>query len=246
MLGSSDSISCTNTILNTIVAEELSLFADELEGSANFKKDLKALLVRTIKEHKQIIYNGNGYSDEWLKEAVEVRHLPNLVSTVDALPEYITPKSVALFEKFHVYTEAELRSRTEILLENYSKVINIEALTMIDMIKKQILPSVMRYTKDICDTGASKRSMGIADTVEKDLATKLSALTEGIYKETAVLESKVISAQGQPEGLEMARFYCDEVFTQMQTLRAIVDETETNVSEDIWPLIPYTKLLFSV
>lgn len=246
MLGSSDSISCTNTILNTIVAEELSLFADELEGSANFKKDLKALLVRTIKEHKQIIYNGNGYSEEWLKEAVEERHLPNLVSTVDALPEYITPKSVALFEKFHVYTEAELRSRTEILLENYSKVINIEALTMIDMIKKQILPAVMRYTKEICDTGASKRAMGIADTVEKDLATKLSALTEGIYKETAVLESKVISAQGQTEGLEMARFYCDEVFTQMQTLRAIVDETETNVSEEIWPLIPYTKLLFSV
>ncbi len=246
MLGSSDSISCTNTILNTIVAEELSLFADELEGSANFKKDLKALLVRTIKEHKQIIYNGNGYSEEWLKEAVEERHLPNLVSTVDALPEYITPKSVALFEKFHVYTEAELRSRTEILLENYSKVINIEALTMIDMIKKQILPAVMRYTKEICDTGASKRAMGIADTVEKDLATKLSALTEGIYKETAVLESKVISAQGKTEGLEMARFYCDEVFTQMQTLRAIVDETETNVSEEIWPLIPYTKLLFSV
>lgn len=246
MLGSSDSISCTNTILNTIVAEELCQFADELEKSKNFKKDLKALLVKTIKEHKQIIYNGNGYSEEWLKEAVEVRKLPNLVSTVDALPEYITRKSVALFEKFHVYSEAELKARTDVLLENYSKVINIEALTMIDMVKKQILPAVMRYTKEICDAGASKQAMGIPADVEKDLASKLSALNEGIYKETAALESKVITAQGKTGVLETARFYCDEVFTQMQVLRAIVDETETNVSEDVWPLVPYTTLLFSV
>ena len=246
MLGSSDSISCTNTILNTIVAEELCQFADELEKSKNFKKDLKALLVKTIKEHKQIIYNGNGYSEEWLKEAVEVRKLPNLVSTVDALPEYITPESVALFEKFHVYSEAELKARTDVLLENYSKVINIEALTMIDMVKKQILPAVMRYTKEICDAGASKQAMGIPADVEKDLASKLSALNEGIYKETAALESKVITAQGKTGILETARFYCDEVFTQMQVLRAIVDETETNVSEDVWPLVPYTTLLFSV
>ncbi|HRU97744.1 MAG TPA: glutamine synthetase III [Ruminococcus sp.] len=246
MLGSSDSISCTNTILNTIVAEELCQFADELEKSKNFKKDLKALLVKTIKEHKQIIYNGNGYSEEWLKEAVEVRKLPNLVSTVDALPEYITPKSVTLFEKFHVYSEAELKARTDVLLENYSKVINIEALTMIDMVKKQILPAVMRYTKEICDAGASKQAMGIPADVEKDLASKLSALNEGIYKETAALESKVITAQGKTGVLETARFYCDEVFTQMQVLRAIVDETETNVSEDVWPLVPYTTLLFSV
>ena len=246
MLGSSDSISCTNTILNTIVADELCQFADELEKSKNFKKDLKALLVKTIKEHKQIIYNGNGYSEEWLKEAVEVRKLPNLVSTVDALPEYITPESVALFEKFHVYSEAELKARTDVLLENYSKVINIEALTMIDMVKKQILPAVMRYTKEICDAGASKQAMGIPADVEKDLASKLSALNEGIYKETAVLESKVITAQGKTGVLETARFYCDEVFTQMQVLRAIVDETETNVSEDVWPLVPYTTLLFSV
>ena len=246
MLGSSDSISCTNTILNTIVAEELCQFADELEKSKNFKKDLKALLVKTIKEHKQIIYNGNGYSEEWLKEAVEVRKLQNLVSTVDALPEYITPESVALFEKFHVYSEAELKARTDVLLENYSKVINIEALTMIDMVKKQILPAVMRYTKEICDAGASKQAMGIPADVEKDLASKLSALNEGIYKETAALESKVITAQGKTGVLETARFYCDEVFTQMQVLRAIVDETETNVSEDVWPLVPYTTLLFSV
>ena len=168
------------------------------------------------------------------------------MSTVDALPEYITPESVALFEKFHVYSEAELKARTDVLLENYSKVINIEALTMIDMVKKQILPAVMRYTKEICDAGASKQAMGIPADVEKDLASKLSALNEGIYKETAALESKVITAQGKTGVLETARFYCDEVFTQMQVLRAIVDETETNVSEDVWPLVPYTTLLFSV
>ncbi|HOO06732.1 MAG TPA: glutamine synthetase III [Ruminococcus sp.] len=246
MLGSADSISCTNTIINTIVAEELCQFADELENSQNFKKDLKALLVKTIKEHKQIIYNGNGYSEEWLEEAVNVRHLPNLVSTPDALPEYITPKSVALFEKFRVYSELELKARTEVLLENYSKVINIEALTMIDLVRKKILPAVFRYTKDICDTGASKEAMGITASVEKDLAAKLSSLTEGIYKETAVLEEKVIAAQEQECGLPSARYYRDVVFAQMQTLRCIVDETETNVSEDIWPLPSYTTLLFSV
>ena len=246
MLGSADSISCTNTIINTIVAEELCQIADELEGSKDFTSDLKKLLAKIIKEHKAIIYNGNGYSDEWLKEAVEVRKLPNLVSTPDALPEYITPKSIALFEKFKVYTEAELRARTEVLLENYSKVLNIEALTMLELVKKNILPACIRFTKDLCDTGNAKKAMGIDPEVEKELAGKISDLTKAIYKEAAVLEEKVIAAQDKEEGLQMARYYRDEVFAQMQTLRAIVDETETNVSEDYWPLPSYSKLLFTV
>jgi len=246
MLGSADSISCTNTIINTIVAEELCQIADKLEGSTDFTNDLKKLLADIIKEHKCIIYNGNGYSEEWLNEAVNVRKLPNLVSTPDALPEYITPKSVALFEKFKVYTEAELKARTEVLLENYSKVLNIEALTMIELVKKNILPACLKFTKDICDTGAAKQTMGITPTLEKDLAGKLSNLTEAIYKETATLEEKVIAAQDKENGLPMARFYRDEVFAQMQTLRAIVDETETNVSEEAWPLPSYSKLLFTV
>ena len=199
-----------------------------------------------IKNHKQIIYNGNGYSDEWLKEATKNRKLPNLISTVDALPEYISPKSIALFEKFHIYTEAELKSRTDILLDNYSKVINIEALTMIDIVKKKILPSVLKYTHDICDTGISKQQLGIPADVEKDLASNLSALTEGIYKETNNLEEKVNQAQKIPSGINSARFYRDEVFSHMQLLRKIVDEAEENVSEDAWPLVPYTTLLFSV
>ena len=246
MLGSADSISCTNTIINTIVAEELSQIADTLEGSKDFTNDLKKLLAKIIKEHKAIIYNGNGYSDEWLNEAVNVRKLPNLISTPDALPEYITPKSVALFEKFKVYTEAELRARTEVLLENYSKVLNIEALTMLELVKKNILPACIRFTKEICETGNAKKAMGIEPEVEQELAGKISDLTKGIYKEAAVLEEKVIAAQDKEEGLQMARYYRDEVFAQMQTLRAIVDETETNVSEDYWPLPSYSKLLFTV
>ena len=246
MLGSSDSISCANTILNTIVAEELCEFADALEGKENFESELKKLLVKTIREHKDVIFNGNGYSDEWINEAVNVRHLPNLVSTVDCLPDYVKPYSIQLFEKFKVYSAAELHSRTEALLENYSKVINIEALTMLEMVKKNIIPACLTYTKDICDTGASKQAIGITPVLEKELAEKLSSLTADIYKETKILEEKVIAAQGKEDGLEAARYYRDEVFSQMQTLRAIVDETETNVSEDRWPLTSYSKLLFSV
>lgn len=245
MLGSADSISCTNTILNTIVAEVLSEFADELENADDFDSSLKTLLVKTIKEHKRIIFNGNGYSDEWLAEA-ERRGLPNLVSTVDALPKYTEEKYVSMFEKFKVYTAAEINSRTEILLENYSKVINIEALTMLDLAKKKIIPACIGYTKSICDAAAAKSAIGVDFTVEKNMAAKLSSLTEGIVKETAALDEKVIAAQGKEEGLEMAKFYREEVFAQMQTLRALVDETEMNVSEDSWPLPSYSKLLFTV
>lgn len=246
MLGSADSISCTNTIINTIVAQELCEFADELEKSDNFEKDLKELLVKTIKEHKAIVFNGNGYAEEWLEEAVNVRKLPNLVSTVDALPEYTRPEFVAMFEKFKVYTATEINSRTEILLENYSKVINIEALTMLDMAKKLIIPACIEYNKTVCDAAASKIAIGLDANVEKSIASKISSLNEGIYNAVKVLDEKVITAQGQEEGLKMARFYRNEVFAQMQTLRALVDEMEMCISSDIWPLLSYSKLLFSV
>lgn len=246
MLGSADSISCTNTIINTIVAQELCEFADELEKSDNFEKDLKELLVKTIKEHKAIVFNGNGYAEEWLEEAVNVRKLPNLVSTVDALPEYTRPEFVAMFEKFKVYTATEINSRTEILLENYSKVINIEALTMLDMAKKLIIPACIEYNKTVCDAAASKIAIGLDANVEKSIASKISSLNEGIYNAVKVLDEKVITAQGQEEGLKMARFYRNEVFAQMQTLRALVDEMEMCISLEIWPLPSYSKLLFSV
>lgn len=246
MLGSADSISCTNTIINTIVAQELCEFADELEKADNFEKSLKALLVKTIKEHKQIVFNGNGYADEWIEEAVNVRKLPNYVSTVDALPQYTRPEFVQMFEKFKVYTAAEINSRTEILLENYSKVINIEALTMLDMAKKKIIPSCIRYTKSICDAAISKTAIGIDASLEKDMASKLSSLTQSISDAVNILDEKVVTAQGQDEGLPMAQFYRNEVFSQMQTLRALVDEMEMCVAADAWPLPSYSTLLFSV
>jgi glutamine synthetase len=246
MLGSADSISCTNTIINTIVAHELCQFADELEKADNFEKALKALLIKTIKNHKQIVFNGNGYADEWLEEAVNVRKLPNLVSTVDALPEYTRPEFVSMFEKFKVYTATEINSRTEILLENYSKVINIEALTMIDMCRKKIIPAVISYTKSLCDAVISKNAIGIDAKLEKKMAQKLNELTENIAADVELLASKVSLAQSQPEGVEMARCYRNEVFAQMQKLRVLVDEAETMVSSEAWPFPSYSTLLYSI
>ncbi len=245
MLGSADSISCTNTIMNTIMAEELSQFADELEKADDFNKALKALLVKTIKEHKQIIFNGNGYSDEWIAEA-ERRGLPNLVSTVDCVPLYTRPEYVSVFEKFKVYTKVELESRTEILLENYGKVINIEALTMLDMVRKQILPVAVKVTKDICDAALSKKELGIDNAFEVGYASRLSALTAGISDAVRVLDEKVIAAQGIEDIEATAKFCRSDVFVAMQNLRCLVDELETNVSSKEWPIPSYIDLLFTV
>ena len=151
MLGSSESVSEANTVLNTAVAEELRQFADVLEGSSDFTGDLNRLVISVIKEHKRILFNGDGYSDEWVKEASE-RGLLNLKTTVDAAPYFISEKNIELFTRHGVFTENEIRSRYEILLENYCKTIHIEALTMIDMVKKSIIPAAIRYQKDIADT----------------------------------------------------------------------------------------------
>ena len=245
MLGSADSISCTNTIMNTIMAEELSQFADELEKADDFKKALKELLVRTIKEHKQIIFNGNGYSDEWIEEAKR-RGLPNLVSTVDCVPLYTRPEYVSIFEKFKVYTKVELESRTEILLENYSKVINIEALTMLDMARKQIIPAAVKVTKDVCDAALAKKELGVDNAFEVGYASRLSALTSGISDAVRVLDEKVISAQGIEDVEATAKFCRSDVFVAMQNLRCLVDELETNVSAKDWPMPSYVDLLFTV
>lgn len=245
MLGSADSISCTNVILNTIVAEELSQFADELEKADDFNKALKALLVRTIKEHKQIIFNGNGYADEWLAEA-ERRGLPNLVSTVDAVPEYTRPEYVSMFEKFKVYTKVEIESRTEILLENYTKVITIEALTMLDMARKLFLPAAMKAGKDIADAALAKKELGIDNAFEIGYASRVSALTAGISEAVTVLDEKVIASQGIENPEAQAKFCRSDVFVAMQSLRALVDELETIVSAEVWPVPSYTDLLFTV
>ena len=247
MLGSADSISCTNVMMNTIVADVLCEFADELEGAKDFNGKLKEILVKAYKENKNIIFNGNGYSDEWVKEATEVRGLPNYVSTVDCLPQYLADKNVQMFEKFKIYSKVEIASRTEILLENYTKVINIEALTMVDMAKKQIYPAVMDYTKDVCSALASMKSVGIENPTQEKLANKLSSSLKCLDAAVGELEQALINAKDASEDIyKLSRFYRDEVFSKMQSLRAVADELETIVSEKYWPFPVYSDLLFRV
>ena len=247
MVGSSLNIAGPNTILNTIVANSLTEFADVLEkaNEENFNEVLHDLLVKTIAEHKRVIFNGNGYGDEWPVEA-EKRGLLNLKSTVDAIPCLTAQKNVDLFKKFGVYSEVELHAREEILLENYSKVINIEALTAADMAKTEIMPAVMKFSKDICDIAASKKALGIEPTVETELAKKLNDLTAALSEKAAKLSDAVVKAQAVEGEEKKARFYHDEVFGLMQSLRAVADELETIVGEKYWPYPTYDELLFNV
>lgn len=247
MVGSSLNIAGPNTILNTIVANSLTEFADVLEKATeeNFNEVLHDLLVKTIAEHKRVIFNGNGYGNEWPIEA-EKRGLLNLKSTVDAIPCLTAKKNIELFKKFGVYSEVELHAREEILLENYSKVINIEALTAADMAKTEILPAVMKFSKDICDIAASKKALGIEPTVETELAKKLNDLTAALSEKAAKLSDAVVKAQAVEGEEKKARFYHDEVFGLMQSLRAVADELETIVGEKYWPYPTYDELLFNV
>jgi glutamine synthetase len=245
MVGSNLNIAGPNTILNTIVANSLKEFADELEGKEDFNSALHDLLVKTIKEHKRIIFNGNGYGSEWPVEA-EKRGLPNLKSTVDAIPCVTAKKNIELFTKFGVYSEVELHAREEILLENYSKVINIEALTAADMAKTEILPAVMKFAKDVCDIAASKKAMGIDPAVETATANKVNTLTIALSEKANALSEAVVRAQAVDGVLEMARAYRDDVFSTMQSLRAVADELETIVGEEYWPYPTYDELLFNV
>ena len=247
MVGSNLNIAGPNTILNTIVANSLTEFADELEkaGEENFNEALHDLLVKTITEHKRVIFNGNGYGDEWPVEA-EKRGLLNLKSTVDAIPCLTAEKNVKLFKKFGVYSEVELHARQEILLENYSKVINIEALTAADMAKTEILPAVMKFGKEICDIAASKKAVGIEPTVEMATAKKVNDLTAALSEKAAELSDAVVKAQAVEGEEQKARFYHDEVFSLMQSLRAVADELETIVGEKDWPYPTYDELLFNV
>ena len=247
MVGSNLNIAGPNTILNTIVANSLTEFADELEkvSPENFNEALHDLLVKTITEHKRVIFNGNGYGDEWPIEA-EKRGLLNLKSTVDAIPCLTAEKNVKLFKKFGVYSEVELHARQEILLENYSKVINIEALTAADMAKTEILPAVMKFGKEICDIAASKKAVGLEPTVEMATAKKVNDLTAALSEKAAQLSDTVVKAQAVEGEEQKARFYHDEVFSLMQSLRAVADELETIVGEKDWPYPTYDELLFNV
>ena len=247
MLGSSASVADANIVLNTAVAESLRQFADELEGAADFETALHELIKRTIKDHKRIIFNGNGYDNAWIAEA-EKRGLLNLKSTPDCLPYMIHDKNVALFTTHKVFTEAELRSRYEILNETYAKVINIEALTMVEMVSRDILPAISKYTSVLAETILSKSAIrDHADcTYETEALTKLSALCGAIYMTLDELQGLLIEHNCFGSADEAARFAGFTLFPKMQELRYPVDEAEGLMPTDYWPMPSYGDLLFSV
>lgn len=247
MLGSALSIAGPNFVLNTIIAEELSQFADILEKSEDFTRSLNALIKETISKHKHIIFNGNNYSDEWVQEA-EKRGLLNLKSTVEALPYFISSKNIKLFTKHKILTEAEIHSRYEILLENYCKILNIEALTMLEMAKKEIIPAVCSYIKDLSDTALSKKTLSADMNCEMEIAllSKLSSLSYSLYRNSNKLEEDLLGVKSQDSLQAKAEYHRNTIFLSMQELRAVADEIEMLVGEKYWPYPTYGQLLFSV
>lgn len=245
MVGSSDSIASPNTTLNAIVAEAFCEAADILEKADDFDKAVHDLIKEYMTKHQRIIFNGNGYSDEWVVEA-ERRGLPNIKSMVEAVETLTTEKSIKLFEKFGIFTEAELESRAEVLYETYSKSINIEALTMIDMAKKQILPAVIKYTKSLADTVIAVKEAGADASVQADLLKEVSGKLAEAKAALAALESKVAATASIEEQKELAFFFKDEVRSAMDALRAPVDELEMLVDKTVWPIPTYGDLIFEV
>lgn len=247
MLGSTANIACPNTILNTIVAESLDYISDYLEGKEDVDAALQEVLKKILKEHKAIIFNGNNYAAEWVTEA-ESRGLLNLKSSADALPHYTDEKNMKLFEKHGVYTRLELESRKEILLEKYAQTINIEAQTMLEMIKKDIIPAVCNYSKDLTESALAKKSLSadIDTSLETSLVTKISSLSACLAKKTADLEKYVLEAKDIDDSEKLAKFFHDTILSQMNEVRAIADELETLVGKEYWPFPTYTDLLFSV
>lgn len=245
MPGSKLSVAGPNTVLNTIVADVLDQFADELEKADNFQDALDDLIKRTIKENQNIIFNGNGYSDEWPVEA-EKRGLLNLKSTPEAVPAFLAQKNVDVFSKYGVYTEAELQSRVEILLDEYCKTLNIEALTMIDMAKKEILPAAAKYIKDIAKTAELAKSCGAETVFEEEIVKEISALVTEMYKALGTLEADVQKVHSIEDTQEMANFFHDTIFADMGALRVPADKIETLVGKDYWPYPTYSDLLFYV
>ena len=244
MVGSKDSIASPNTTLNAIVAEAFCEAADELEKAEDFDSACDALIQKYMKEYQRIIFNGNGYSDEWVEEAAR-RGLPNIKSMVDAVETLTTDKAVALFEKFGIFTRKELESREEVLYEQYSKVINIEALTMIDMATKQYIPSVIKYTKDLADTVLAVKEAGADTSVQSEMLSEITVLLKDA--KAALEKLKVSQAEGlKKEGREQAFFYKDTVMVDMNNLRTPVDKLEMLVDKSMWPMPSYGDLIFEV
>ena len=243
MLGSSQSISGPNITLNTIMAEELEQFADELEVSRDFQADLEKLIRRVFTEHQRIIFNGNGYDEAWLEEAGK-RGLSNLTSTADALPMYTAPKNVDLFVKHGIYTKEEIEARAEIHIENYSTVICIEARTMTDMIRRQILPAVSAFAGDLCSRAGTKKDLGACCQYEVSTACQIGSLTDALMAASDKLEMDLSAIPA--DAAEAMRYSHDVLIPDMDTARRAADQLETLTSSDRWPFPTYSDLLFSV
>jgi glutamine synthetase len=247
MLGSTFSLSECNVVLNTAVAESLRQFADRLEGSENFVADLGALIKETIGAHKRIIFNGNGYDESWVTEAAK-RGLLNLKTTPEALPVLIDQKNIDLFERHKVFTAHEIHSRYEIFLENYAKTLGIEALTMIDLVNKAVVPAVIGYQNELAALVARKRKLGddLPASLEENLLRKLSELSAALEKRLEELKKQSVAVRGIEDSLALSKAYREQVFTAMSELRLTVDELETLVSRAYWTIPTYTELLYSV
>ncbi|MBQ6169219.1 MULTISPECIES: glutamine synthetase III [Ruminococcus] len=248
MVGSSDNIACPNVLLNTIVCEELSQFTEILEpfkGKDNFDAEVRKLLKSVIKEHRRIIFNGDGYSPEWVKEA-ERRGLPNYASTVDCMPHYTDEKNVRIFRKFEIYNLNEVTARKEIHLEKYSKTVRIEARTMVEMARKQLLPATMEHVKSLCDAIATKKQIGFTCNTDEKIAKKLNDLADRFYDSIERLDQRVNEANAVEGIQKQAEFFHDVVLAEMDIMRSIADEIELNMPSAKWPIPCYSEIIYNV
>ena len=244
----SNSIACANIMLNAAVAESLKIYADRLEAAEDFQTTLHEMIRKTIKDHKRIIFNGNGYDDAWIKEATEKRGLLNLRTTPDAIPMLVQKDNMAMLVRHKVFTESELRSRYEIQLENYCKIVRIEALTMVDIAKKQIIPAVASYVSSLVSVAAQKKALDTAVPCgyEQKLIRHLSALVDAMDARTDALEQALTKFDAMTDVTEQAFYIRDAIIGKMGELRAAADEAETMTAESYWPFPTYGDLLFGV
>ena len=248
MVGSSDNIACPNVLLNTIMCEELSQFTEILEpfkGKDTFDAEVRKLLKTVIKEHRRIIFNGDGYSAEWVKEAAK-RGLPNYASTVDCMPHYTDEKNLRIFRKFEIYNQNEVAARTEIHLEKYSKTVRIEARTMIEMARKQLLPATMDYVQSLCEAIATKKQIGFTCKTDEKIAKKLNELADLFYESIERLEERVAEANKVNGIQKQAEFFHDVVLAEMDIMRNIADEIELNMPAAKWPIPAYSEIIYNV
>ena len=248
MLGSSNSIACTNIMLNSAVAESLKIYADRLEGAEDFETALHDMIKKTIKDHKRIIFNGNGYDDKWIEEATKERGLLNLRTTPDCMPMLLAKKNVDMLTSHKVFSEAELKSRYEIQMDNYCKTVNIEGLTMVDMAKKEIIPAVCEYVTDLAEGLSAKKAAvpSVKCAYESKLISKLSALTDQMDEAADELDQALVKLKAISDVTEAANNIRDVILPKMSLLRVACDEAETLTAEEYWPFPTYDKLLFGV